>query len=762
MVLIYGGQLYRVAGCPIRLLFPAFRAPGGIGFADGATTNADFVAIGVTGLNVYFGPTNTSAPWGATNASKAVYISQGTLGQPGNLNSTLYNPLLDPSANPPDAPPNYAPPYNSEYTQTNFTGGPYHIDAFGQQTVGSVQGDSIVVLGCLTTHGDGTATLTAKYYSPTGGNPWNYNLDTNASTITWDCSYSFNFGGTLTKMLLFQNGQFPFYMFGFRASTNLTGVVGLDPGRIQVSPLASTYVGYPINMTNLAVEAIPYSFVTPPAGYGTLNYQWYKNGAPISGATAQNYNIPSAALTDAGVYSSVATDPSGTWGSVSNSVAVTVTQLAVPALTGAQMLRNGSTFQVTFNQPNLNGVGATNTYVFTGGVIATNVTVVNKSTATVVQIDTTPLPLGTKLTLSISGVTNVVGGTLVATNLVFWTDLVQSGFANWDSWQCGAGQVVNDYFNTFVPANATPYVSQSMVLTSWDGPSTGVTNVGADGYVGDNFGDKLYGWFIPPVTTNYVFYVSADDGARLSLSTNSSPANLFVIAGESDWNGGDEWTNISDAYPSSPHRGDGTASAVIPTTTYVWDNSVAGQSPATACIQNRSDQFIVAYYDSTGAPGGPPQATDSWAAAESQVSYFVLPGMTNDFWPNRDANGQALVYLQAGKMYYMQLEHVQNGGGYDEDVTYKIAGQADPYSGVPGTTAGAVSILTGANIAGTVPFKPSISITEAAGAPLITYTGVLLAGTNLSGITNVVAQSSASTAISWVVRHNTARRTPAA
>jgi hypothetical protein len=121
--------------------FPASGA-GGIGFADGTTTNADYVAVGVTGLNVYFGPTNASFPFGETNASKAVYISQGTLGQSGNTNSTVYNPLTDPNANPVDAPPNYAPPYNSEYTQTNFTGGPYHINAFGQQTVGNVMGDA--------------------------------------------------------------------------------------------------------------------------------------------------------------------------------------------------------------------------------------------------------------------------------------------------------------------------------------------------------------------------------------------------------------------------------------------------------------------------------------------------------------------------------------------------------------------------------------------------------------------------------------------
>ena len=163
--------------------YVTFPASGwaGLGFADGPTTNADFVAVGVTGLNVYFGPTNASNPWGETNATKALYISQGTLGQPGNLNSTAYNPLLDPSANPSDS--------SSSYSQTNFTGGPYHINAFGSQTVGSVEADNIVILGHLKTLGNGMATLDAKYYTTIGGNSWNTTLDTSPNNITWDCRF---------------------------------------------------------------------------------------------------------------------------------------------------------------------------------------------------------------------------------------------------------------------------------------------------------------------------------------------------------------------------------------------------------------------------------------------------------------------------------------------------------------------------------------------------------------------------------------------
>ncbi len=553
----------------------------------------------------------------------------------------------------------------------------------------------------------------------------------------------------MTRMLLFENGQFPFYVFGFRASTNFTQVVGLDPGYIQVSSRTNVFTGDPINMTNLAVEANAYSWASPPSGYGTLAYQWYQNGAPINGATSSFLGIASASLsdtnmpsgTDAGTYSCVATDPSGTWGSATNSVVITVTQLEPPRLTSVQMLHDQTTFVLTFNEPNLTGANDPNNYVFNNGIVISNISLVNNSNTTEVQLQTSLLPLGTKLSLTISGVTNVVGGTLGTTNVAMWTDLIWTGVANWDGWLYPSLKSQNDYFNNFVPANPTPTILQSVALASWNGPSNGITIVGADGDTGDGFGGKLYGWFIPPVSTNYVFYISCDDGGRLSLSTNDSPANLRVIACEALWNGPNQWTNICDQYPGpgSPHRGDGTATGAGPPG-YVWDNSVAGRSPATACLQNRSDQFIVAYYDSTGLSGGPPGATNSWATAASQVSDCIPPGMTN-FWPNVGANGQALITLQAGQMYYMELENVQITGSYNEAVTYKFAGEPDPLS--PSAT-----VMTGSVIAGTVPFTPTISITQTSGGPVLDYTGVLLAGTDVRGITNVVAQSSANTAIS--------------
>ena len=186
------------------------------------------------------------------------------------------------------------------------------------------------------------------------------------------------------------------------------------------------------------------------------------------------------------------------------------------------------------------------------------------------------------------------------------------------------------------------------------------------------------------------------------------------------------------------HRGDGTATGVGPPG-YVWDNSLAGRSPATACLQNRSDQFIVAYYDSTGLPGGPPGATDSWANAVSQVYDCVPPEMAN-FWPNVDANGQALITLRKPGNVLYGLENVQITGTITKLSLIKL--QASRLLSPSAT------VMTGSVVAGAVPFTPTISIAQTGSGAVINYTGVLLAGTDVNGITNVVAQSSGSTAIS--------------
>lgn len=79
---------------------------------------------------------------------------------------------------------------------------------------------------------------------------------------------------------------------------------------------------------------------------------------------------------------------------------------------------------------------------------------------------------------------------------------------------------------------------------------TGFENLPNDGV--NNYSERLSGWFIPPATGSYVFFIAADDDSDLFLSTDNTPLNKQIIAQESNWCNPREWadagtTNVTDA-----------------------------------------------------------------------------------------------------------------------------------------------------------------------------------------------------------------------
>ncbi|MGJ8639324.1 MAG: chondroitinase-B domain-containing protein [Opitutaceae bacterium] len=63
--------------------------------------------------------------------------------------------------------------------------------------------------------------------------------------------------------------------------------------------------------TQTAFELDPVTFFVTAESTQALTYQWLKDDVAISGATAATYTIPSLALSDAGAYTVVVTNPSG-------------------------------------------------------------------------------------------------------------------------------------------------------------------------------------------------------------------------------------------------------------------------------------------------------------------------------------------------------------------------------------------------------------------------------------------------------------------
>lgn len=160
-------------------------------------------------------------------------------------------------------------------------------------------------------------------------------------------------------------------------------------------------------------------------------------------------------------------------------------------------------------------------------------------------------------------------------------------------------------------------------------------------------GERIYGWFTPPATGDYIFFEASDDGSSLWLSTDSSPNNVYQIAQNQDWMDARDWT---------------------------CSDTGSGEYTYFSSGEWRSDQF-----EMTGGNSGNNIASliSGWAA-----------------WPG--VNGDGSIHLTAGNKYYIELDHYQGSGGQNAGVTYKLAGNSDP---APGDA----SLLTGSAVSSMVP-----------------------------------------------------------
>ncbi|MGC9450240.1 MAG: S8 family serine peptidase [Oceanipulchritudo sp.] len=72
------------------------------------------------------------------------------------------------------------------------------------------------------------------------------------------------------------------------------------------------------------------------------------------------------------------------------------------------------------------------------------------------------------------------------------------------------------------------------------------------GGVGDNYGQRVRGYFIPPQSGDHVFWIASDDSSELWLSTDEEPANKVKIAYVSGYTSSRQWDKYPDTQDSAP------------------------------------------------------------------------------------------------------------------------------------------------------------------------------------------------------------------
>ena len=71
--------------------------------------------------------------------------------------------------------------------------------------------------------------------------------------------------------------------------------------------------------------------------------------------------------------------------------------------------------------------------------------------------------------------------------------------------------------------------------------------------VAEDYGQKVSGFVLPPLTGDYVFWIASDDGGALFLSTDETPSKTREIAAVPGWTSSRQWTKY-DQQKSEPIR----------------------------------------------------------------------------------------------------------------------------------------------------------------------------------------------------------------
>ena len=181
-----------------------------------------------------------------------------------------------------------------------------------------------------------------------------------------------------------------------------------------------------------------------------------------------------------------------------------------------------------------------------------------------------------------------------------------------------------------------------MPKANWISRLPGLDDPG--GY-GDNYVNRVSGWWTPSVGGNYVFYLAADDDTDVYLSTDATPANKKMIVQELDWRGTRAWTNDPGYRCSSTY--------VAPDFSMPWISGVpivAGTRYYIEAVHHNGgggDNLGVTYrlttetewtdWTTNGAPGRLtnnltfytwPATTLAWATQPTNTAVYDLSGVT--------------------------------------------------------------------------------------------------------------------------------------
>lgn len=275
---------------------------------------------------------------------------------------------------------------------------------------------------------------------------------------------------------------------------------------------------------------------TPPYAF-----QWLSNNVPIPGATDWTYTTPPTRPAMTGTVYRVRA--SNDFSSVLSAGAVLTVLTDTTPPTLARAVGDASLTQVTvsFSEP-VTLATATNvgnySITFPGGSLPVLSAALTNGSNVILR--TAPQAQNTNYTVRVSNVRDTSEAqNVIAPNspIAFTAWLFSPGFLTFEAYNAGPG---NEVWRLTGHPDFPTNPRETLFMTRFDTR----TVYPDDGH--DEYGARISGWFVPPVSGAWTLYLRSDDASQLFLSSDANPSNKVLIAEEP------ACCNAFSAHPSPP------------------------------------------------------------------------------------------------------------------------------------------------------------------------------------------------------------------
>lgn len=134
-----------------------------------------------------------------------------------------------------------------------------------------------------------------------------------------------------------------------------------------------------------------------------------------------------------------------------------------------------------------------------------------------------PLAFGSTAPLILSNIQDLAGNVMPLTEVQVKAPVLTHGFLR------------ADYFTNITWQTVAHLTSNRKFPDGYDHTVYRTSSTSPRDF-GDNYGLRLWGFFIPPTNGNYTFYVRSDDESEVFLSSDSDPANEALVASQTGSN----------------------------------------------------------------------------------------------------------------------------------------------------------------------------------------------------------------------------------